>query len=161
MFFLKKLKTIIMTRFVKMANYASKQAEQSTLKYQHGAILTKGSKILATGYNKSRSKFLNTIQTCTHAEMDVILNYFNSIGIKQNIKKNHKLSKCILWVVRLSRDGKLTDSKPCCICLNYLKNIGIKKIGYSNSNGDIIISKTQYIHNDHVSYAQTCYNPKY
>ena len=46
-----------MCRSNKMIKHAKKQAMKSNLNYQHGAILSKGGKILASGYNKSRSSF--------------------------------------------------------------------------------------------------------
>ena len=148
-----------------MVNYAKTQAMKSNLNYQHGAILSKGGKILASGFNKSRSSFMNTTQTCLHAEMDVINKYCSVIMNKKlNLKKNQDklgLSKCILWVIRLSANDEVVSSKPCNVCIKNLKKLGIKKIGYSNDYGEIIIENTKYISNNHMSNAQKDYNPNY
>ena len=154
-----------MCRANKMIEQAKKQALKSNLNYQHGAILSKGGKILASGYNKSRSSFMNITQTCLHAEMDVINKYCSVIMNKKlNLKKKQEilgLSKCILWVIRLSANNELVSSKPCGVCIKNLKKFGIKKIGYSNDYGEIIIENTKYISNNHMSNAQKDYNPIY
>lgn len=149
-----------MTRLEKMANLAKEQAQLSQLKFKHGAILTKGSKILAKGFNTSRSSFMHINQTCLHAEMSVICYYvMNILHTKCKLnKKIDRLAKCILWVVRVSSDDKLVDSKPCCNCLIKLKKIGIKKIGYSDSNGNIVLKNTKEMFSTHESVAQTSYN---
>ena len=152
-----------MCRNDKMIEYAMKQALKSNLKFQHGAILSKGGKILASGFNKSRSSFMNITQTCLHAEMDVINKYYNTVVHKKlNLKKKQnisELSKCILWVIRLSANNELVSSKPCNVCINNIKKIGVKKIGYSDENGNIIIENTKDISNNHISEAQKKYNP--
>ena len=154
-----------MCRSNKMIEHAKKQAMKSNLNYQHGAILSKGGKILASGHNKSRSSFMNTTQTCLHAEMDVINKYFSIIKNKKlNLKKKQNitaLSKCILWVIRLSANNELVSSKPCGICMKNIKKLGIKKIGYSNDYGEIIIENTKYCTSNYMSNAQKKYNPNY
>ena len=148
-----------MAKILKIKNIIIAQAEQSDINFQHGSVLTKGSKILAKGYNKSRSKFMNVIHTCIHAEMDVIHTYISTILHKSvNFKKKDiiipELSKCTLWVGRISKCGKLTESKPCLLCINYLRKIGIKKIGYSTNTGTICIEKTADMKTTHVTDAQ-------
>ena len=154
-----------MCRNIKMGNYAKKQAMKSQLRFPHGAILSKGGKIMVSGFNKSRSSFMNTNQTCLHAEMDVINKYCSVIMKKKlNLKKKQEilgLSKCILWVIRLSANNELCSSKPCGVCMKNIKELGIKKIGYSNDYGEIIIENTKYCTSNHMSNAQKDYNPIY
>lgn len=151
-----------MSRLEKMANIAKDQALLSNLRFRHGALLTKGSKILAKGFNTSRSSFMFSNQTCLHAEMSVIYYYLMSIlHIKLNLNKKKyipELSKCTIWVVRLSSNNDLVDSKPCKICLDTMKKIGIKKIGYSDTNGNIILTNINKLSSDHQSDAQLSYN---
>lgn len=148
-----------MCKLNKIKNLIIEEAQQSNMNFKHGAILTKGSKTLAKGYNKPRSKFMNVLQTCIHAELDVVHNY-TTITLHKNIhlqkKMNHinELSKCTLWVGRLTNSGNLAGSKPCNNCLFYLKKMGIKKIGYSTNNGTMCIEKINNISNDHLSDAQ-------
>jgi deoxycytidylate deaminase len=159
-----------MAKIIKISNLIVEQAIQSDINFQHGAILTKGSKILAKGYNKSRSKFMNVLHTCIHAEIDVLHTYITTILHKSiNLKKKNiiipELSKCTLWVGRILKDGSLAYSKPCYHCINYLRKVGIKKIGYSTKNGTIQIEKIVDIESDYISVAQiklqTIYTRKY
>ena len=149
-----------MAKIAKISNIIIEQAKNSHINFQHGAVLTKGSKILAKGFNKSRSKFMSSLHTCIHAEMDVIHTYITTILHKSiNINKKNGpnipiLSKCILWVGRISKEGTLVNSKPCCQCIHYLRKIGIKKIGYSTKNGTICIEKIWEIETNHLSEAQ-------
>lgn len=148
-----------MSRKVRIIDAAKTQAEKSSMLYKHGAVLTKSSKILSRGFNNSRSHFMCANSTCLHAEMSVILRYCSNV-LHIRIDKRRKdifvpqLSKCILWVVRLSRTNTLTESKPCSECLSFIKRIGIKKIGYTNKKGCIILENTENMISTHLSHAQ-------
>lgn len=47
---------------------------------------------------------------------------------------------CLL-VIRVNNEGKLVNSRPCNDCIKILKRYPIKKIYYSNDNGEIIVEK--------------------
>lgn len=51
-------------------------------------------------------------------------------------------------VVRITAEGNLTDSKPCCMCINLMKWHGIKKVYYSDSNGCLCCLKLNNIDNE-------------
>lgn len=143
----------------RIIDIAMEQASQSDMFYKHGAVLTKSSKILSKGYNNPRSHFMHINNTCLHAEMSVILSYCSNIlhiniDIRRKTIMVPQLKKCILWIVRISKNNKLTESKPCSDCLSFIKRIGIKKIVYTNYNGEIIINKTDNIISTHLSHAQ-------
>ena len=148
-----------MSKISKITNLIIEESKNSDINFKHGAILTKGSKILAKGCNKSRSKFMNILQTCIHAELDVVHNYATTVLHRNiNFKKKNiytpELSKCTLWVGRVNKEDNLGESKPCLICLGYLKRLGIKKIGYSNTTGEMIVKKIGDIDTQHLSDAQ-------
>lgn len=151
-----------MSRNTKIINLAIEQAKLSPMSKKHGAILSKGSKILARGYNNPRSHFMNINGACLHAEIATLLEYCNNIlhiNIdlrRKSIKKIPKINKCILWVVRIcTKEYNLTESKPCSECLTHLKKLGVNKIGYTTKNGDIIIKNINNIIPDHLSYIQS------
>lgn len=62
-------------------------------------------------------------------------------------KKDRKKAKTIktirldLWVIRISADGKLKNSYPCNNCLHKMKECGIRRVYYSNDQGEIICQK--------------------
>ena len=43
---------------------------------------------------------------------------------------------------------------PCSNCCKSLYNLGFRKIGFSNNNGNIEIIDLRYFQNNHLSYAQ-------
>lgn len=58
-------------------------------------------------------------------------------------------------VVRITADGCLTDSKPCCMCVNLMKWHGIKKVYYSDANGNMCCLKLNQVDEEievHVSH---------
>ena len=152
-----------MSRQNKIISSAMEQALLSNMPFKHGAILSKGPKIIVKGYNRNRSKFLNVSYTSIHAEMDVIRQYCDNIlhinvDLRCNTIKIPKINRYILWVVRIDKHHKLMYSKPCSNCLGLLKKMGVKKIGYSDKNGNIVIENTQNIFTDYLSSAQKKYN---
>lgn len=42
-------------------------------------------------------------------------------------------------------------SKPCYHCIEFLKYIGIKRVFYSDDDGNIICEKVNTIYNDHIT----------
>lgn len=150
-----------MSKISKNINVAIEQAQQSTMNFQHGAILTKGSKIISMGFNTSRSQFLNINELCIHAEMEVIRKASNSKNIPINLKMKNMpkpfLNNCSMWVVRISKADpyKLMYSKPCMKCIEQMKKLGIKKVYYSTGNEDEIkVENVKDLNSNHMSFAQ-------
>lgn len=158
-----------MSRDAKIISLAAEEALKSDQTFRHGAVITKGSsKVVCLGYNKgNRTKVLNNIFTCMHAEMDALNKLVNCILIPKygrDFKKHCK--KYNIWVTRLARNGtdhlkekrsrkkclidlppknsafspdllKTSDSKPCFFCCKLLKEYGIKRVFYTNSYNKI------------------------
>lgn len=82
-------------------------------------------------------------------------------NMKRNTPKNiqRKLNNVQLLVVRIGGNSKkeFVNSKPCVHCINYMKQLGIKKIYYSDNFGNIIYEKIQDIQTDHVSIIRLLY----
>jgi cytidine deaminase len=77
-----------------------------------------------------------------HAETNAIMNL-------PKLKRNKRLKKIDILVIRTSSTGKLGISKPCYSCLINMVNLPekrgyiIKNILYSDENGDIIHTTLQ------------------
>lgn len=90
--------------------------------------------ILAYGYNHYLP--VNSVHNSIHAEHDAIN--------KLPIRKNKKIEKVNLMVIRSSKTGVLGMSKPCEHCINTMrikaldKGYYISKIYYSDIKGNII-----------------------
>jgi deoxycytidylate deaminase len=67
---------------------------------------------------------------------------------KRLIRQKKSLKKYAILVIRIKRDtGELVNSKPCYDCINTMKKCGIKKVYYSNSNGEIVMERVSQIEN--------------
>lgn len=64
-------------------------------------------------------------------------------------KRNNDLSNLTLIVVRYS-GGKFSFSKPCKHCIEKIKEVGIRKVLYSDDDGNFIEEKTRDLKNDHI-----------
>jgi tRNA(Arg) A34 adenosine deaminase TadA len=113
---------------------AKKIAEQSNYgKFRHGAILVKGSSIRNVACNKHRhcgfgKRFRdhNDGDPTLHAELGAIL------GMDRSITQGSTI-----YVVRINREGLPRMSKPCSMCENALKHVGVKRVIYTDRNGRI------------------------
>jgi hypothetical protein len=127
---------------------------------QHCSVIFKGKlddkDVLCYGQNKFTSK-----GTSIHAEEDVIN--------KLKPKKRSNLISVDMLVIKVKRDGTLSNSLPCVHCLRTIadmpvvKGYKINKVYYSNDNGDIECQKLHDLINSnnlHVSsyYRNTKYN---
>tara|TARA_Y100000590_G_C15744805_1_gene1021559 strand:+ start:2518 stop:3003 length:486 start_codon:yes stop_codon:yes gene_type:complete len=144
-----------MCRSDKFASVAFEQAELSTLKFKVGACITKGSKVIVKGHNTPRTRYMNTNYLCTHGEMECAREFLHKVlktNLKTHIKslrnKNYRrqMKKYIVWVVRRGfSDTNYMQSVPCKDCKNSLIELGFEKVGYSNIDGNIVVTKLKNI----------------
>ncbi len=105
----------------------------SNVNNSHIAFLVKKNKIIRIGWNRKRthpeiSKHpYHDGYVGTHAELDVIL----KSGL-DNLEDHS------IIVLRIDRNGKLNNSKPCLGCRSVLNQFNVKNIFYSNSEGNIV-----------------------
>lgn len=127
----------------------------SDCKRKHGALITQSSRIKAVGFNTSlRTSFLGKVDVCMHAEMAALTAYINGTYRRCSVqKRTRKLNKLTVWSVRTVA-GRLSNSLPCQICLYRLKQVGIGKIAYSTSEGNIVKCLLKNVHNEHLSFVQ-------
>jgi hypothetical protein len=76
---------------------------------------------------------------------------FYGTKLKKELKR---IMRGVIVVVIRWSDGKIKNSKPCMHCLQYMKNIGIKKICYSNEEGEFVNEKIKNIETVHVCMAR-------
>jgi deoxycytidylate deaminase len=123
----------------------------------HVAVLIKAGKVISCGYNSMRGNI------SLHAERDAIYKYLSIIGISLSLnntrcmkKIQRTMSSISILVIRWKGDA-FRYSKPCSCCVSILKTVGIRKVYYSNNEGDIEIDKTDEICTNHLStyYRQT------
>jgi tRNA(Arg) A34 adenosine deaminase TadA len=160
-----------MCRKEKFASLAYQQALQSQMNFKHGAIITKGSKLIVSGMNQNdRTSTLGQIHSSVHAEIDVASQLINRFIRKKTTNRNkykNYLKKYIIWVVRAPsyKIDKLTNvyrnSMPCNMCINKLTILGFTKIGYSDNNGNMIVTYLNKIKKGKLSSVQKQFREHY
>jgi deoxycytidylate deaminase len=118
-------------------------ALKSDVSNKHSAALVKNNTVYTSAYNKfiKKETVNDKIYHITiHAEINAVYTYYN----KKNIKN------CDLIVVRVNNDGTaFKNSRPCNQCINKLLKLGISKVYYSDSNGEMVyeyLNKMELIH---------------
>jgi len=110
-------------------------ASHSSINNRHAAAIIHNEKYTLNkrfiGFNKfinvKNKDYLKTI----HAELDVVYRY----------KK--LLRGADILVVRVNKSNNLRNSRPCNHCISTLCKLGIRKVYYSNDNGDIVYEFVQ------------------
>lgn len=121
----------------------TKMASNSTIYYKHAAALISGNMIYSAGINKfiKQSK-IPSLRKTIHAEINVFENF---------PKKNIKGLVLDILVIRINKNHILKNSRPCNQCIEKLQKIGIRKVYYSDDNGNIISEHVQYMEKIHSS----------
>ena len=60
-----------------------------------------------------------------------------------------------ILVIRVDNDGNLRHSKPCCMCVYFMKMFGVYRVYYSNEDGDICYQKVSEMEPEHYSKGLT------
>lgn len=125
-------------RWVKGFEAASLAAEKSNGKTKGmrlGAAIFHGNRFLSSGWNlfgktkpgnTHRSSRGHIYNTATHAEQ---------MAIDQIKHYDYSNAKLILYVTRTSAVNKMVCSRPCNICMDYMKEYGIRIVRFINEQG--------------------------
>lgn len=130
-------------KHMKLCEDALIESQKSQIAFQHGALITKGGKIITKGYNNSRSTYKRKHCLCMHSEMVVIVNWFKICckDIKNENDLRRKGNKYTIYIIRNNKD--FTDnifsmSKPCIMCTKMIKKCNFKKIIYTTGDDEVI-----------------------
>ena len=103
-------------------------------KLKHGAVLVKGGNVVNVAFNKSTfTSFGNRVRnnyTCGHATVHA------EIGAILGVPRS-KTAGATIYVVRINRNGQYRMSKPCPMCEDVLKFVGVKKVVYTTDGNNI------------------------
>jgi deoxycytidylate deaminase len=88
-----------------------------------GAVIVKGHRILATGFNSMRSSAVTKTPTL-HAEAAAILHLLKE-------RRLEDLAGAEMYVTRFTRGGNVGCSKPCANCMSLIRSVGIKLVHYN------------------------------
>jgi deoxycytidylate deaminase len=95
--------------------------------FRHGSIIVHKNKILSVGFNIHSERYLymgTRYMASCHAEM-MSLDHFSC--------KRSLLKDSTLVVIRTNRDNRVSNSKPCSVCMARIQASGIRKVIYSAS----------------------------
>lgn len=101
-------------------------ASLSTCKHRHGAVLEKNGNVLAVGVN-----VLKNDPTKFHE-----WNRWLSVHAEDAVTRVHQNGEAeggVVYVARLSADGNPVMSRPCKACQRLMREIGVKKIVWTDS----------------------------
>jgi len=117
-----------------MMGYAINSAQNSVENNRHGCIIARGSRVIAEGWNKSKTHPAATIYDTghMHAELSAIV-----------ASNKSDLVGSDLFVCRILRRpaNKTSMSKPCKHCRRLIKEAGIRRVFYTTKDGSIEIEK--------------------
>ena len=126
-----------------------KVALNSTVNFKHAAGLIHKDILWQTGLNKfmkkitiKQNKGTQTYYRTVHAEIDVMLKFHHK----------RQLKGMDIIVIRVNKNNLLKNSKPCYDCICKLRQMGIRKVYYSDKNGRIVYEYASNIFNSHVSH---------
>lgn len=125
----------------------AKKNKNEPLHHHIAGLYSKGKIINITrNSNRTTKDGRCTGQPSRHAEM----------GCLDFTKKIPKNSTMVVVRVTFDKSGKpkLLNSAPCAVCTSELRKVGIKKIAWSNSNGQIVVSRLRDYHTEHLSFYQ-------
>lgn len=125
-----KKKTLAKT--IKLAHALCPANRANGLPTTHVAFLVHRNKIIKIGWNKNR----------THPEIKNHPYHAGKVGIHAELdcllkSGREDLSDHNLVVLRIDKNSKLANSKPCSGCKSLIKQFGVKNVFYSNSSGNI------------------------
>jgi cytidine deaminase len=119
--------------------------------YKEKNGVLKKANILSFGFNMLGDDYGN--QPGIHAEHD-------AINRLKPLRRNKHLQNVNILVVRLSKNNKLKNSKPCANCIENMnvlpekKGYRIRNIYYSNENGEIVKSSLQKLKREELHYSR-------
>ena len=139
-------------RFVELA---AQQAIRSDCLMQHGCIAVKNGRIIGRGYNNYRTTsndgFIQNCMTC-HAEIS---------ALRQVSKLNKDFKKVSLYIVRVDHNKCLKSSAPCIDCMKHILRLKIKRIIYSNEQGEITVKDPKNYITQHTTTGKRILNNIY
>lgn len=105
---------------------AMRQAELAVGTFRHGAVVLVGKRVVARGHNHVRGAASAGVPSI-HAEMDALW----------KLRDPPPSGQLRLVVVRLSKSGRLANSRPCAMCMNVLQRRGVHTVVYSTDQPEV------------------------
>ncbi len=123
------------SRYIQLAKNVAYNSTYGKLR--HVAVLVKGGSVLNTSFNKdSFTSFGNRFRdhgrgpATVHAEIGSVLGLAREATTGSDV-----------YVCRINRKGQFRNSKPCSMCHEVLRHVGVKRVYYTTSENTIEMYK--------------------
>lgn len=118
-------------------NAAKAMSELSGCKQKIGCVVVYKHKVISSGYNDNKTnplqkkynkyRFTEESVHSVHAEVDALLPLIN--------RRDIDFSHVSIYLYRQYKNGELAPSRCCESCFALIKNLGIRRIFYTTSQG--------------------------
>ena len=106
-------------------------------KIRHGALLIRGGSIINASFNKDNyTSFGSRFRSAGHGHATVHAEIGCVLGLSRSTT-----SGADIYVCRINKEGDFRNSKPCAMCHEALKHVGIKRVYYTTNNNTIEMYK--------------------
>ena len=100
-------------------------------KIRHGAVLVKGGSVINASFNKENfSSFGSRFRRSGHGPATVHAELGCVLGLSRD-----STTGADIYVCRINKKGEFRSSKPCPMCHEALKHVGVKRVYYTTSEG--------------------------
>lgn len=112
---------------------ATKVARISDHKFQIGAIVAQGSRIVSCGVNRYKTHpeqlncYTGEYGGSIHAELDAVLRCPHNAAVGSTV-----------YVARVSKSGVPLLAKPCASCIKVLSAAGVRRVVFTTDNGYLV-----------------------
>uniref|UniRef100_A0A6C0DZS8 CMP/dCMP-type deaminase domain-containing protein n=1 Tax=viral metagenome TaxID=1070528 RepID=A0A6C0DZS8_9ZZZZ len=141
------------TKLEDEVQYLIKAAMKSELYYKHSASLLYKGTIISTGVNK----YFKNVQY-----QDKIARLSIHAEVMALYSSNQKFTKGMdILIIGIGKTCKLRNSRPCNNCIESMREKGVRKVYYSNSDGDIVYEFLDEMPKIHESSGHALQKSKY
>ena len=120
-----------------MIRLAAKEARRSRCNNQHGAVVAKKNRVLGKGCNmyKSHPKW-GAERIDTRHSLQFFTIHAEANAIRRAVNKGIDVRGATIYVTRTGSQSQL--SRPCADCQKLIEEYGIRKVVYTDEEGNII-----------------------
>lgn len=131
----------------KIVDLAINNALKSSLSWRHGAVLFSKKTVISTACNCLGNRICGYDVPSIHAEAQCLHNIYRRAGRLGEIPltPNSRKNNSHLLVIRINPQKQLIQSKPCCMCIYLLRLYGVKRVYYTNQQGDLCYQNINHI----------------
>lgn len=121
------------SRHESMIKLAARVADSSQYRWRHGAVVSRGGRVIGHAPNKFRnSPIIDPKNVTDHAEAAVI---------RELLKNYPDLRGSSIYIARINNEGLVKMSRPCVNCMKLIVGAGIKEIIYTNDVGSFSVER--------------------